>query len=83
MSTYGKLYLVPAPLDFGCDTATPLQQVMPQGTLEVAAREVVKAEDIIDYTRRENVAERLVKRFGAALGEGAMKAALRSAPAFR
>jgi hypothetical protein len=29
------------------------------------------------------VAERLVKRFGAALGEGAMKAALRSAPAFR
>ncbi len=38
MSTYGKLYLVPAPLDFGCDSATPLQQVMPQGTLEVAAR---------------------------------------------
>jgi 16S rRNA (cytidine1402-2'-O)-methyltransferase len=38
MSTYGKLFLVPAPLDFGCDTAAPLQQVMPQGTLEVAAR---------------------------------------------
>ena len=38
MSSYGKLYLVPAPLDFGCDTAAPLQQVMPQGTLEVAAR---------------------------------------------
>ena len=38
MSTHGKLYLVPAPLDFGCDTAAPLQQVMPQGTLEVAAR---------------------------------------------
>jgi protease-4 len=53
------------------------------GSLEFVAREVVKAEDIIDYTRRENVAERLVKRFGAALGEGAMKAALRSAPAFR
>ena len=53
------------------------------GSLEFVAREVVKAEDIIDYTRRENVAERLVKRFGAALGEGAMKAALRSAPAIR
>jgi 16S rRNA C1402 (ribose-2'-O) methylase RsmI len=34
----GKLYLVPAPLDFGCDDAAPLQQVMPQGTLEVAAK---------------------------------------------
>ena len=53
------------------------------GSLEFVAREVVKTEDIIDYTRRENVAERLAKRFGAALGEGAMKAALRSAPAFR
>ena len=38
MSTHGKLYLVPAPLDFGCETTAPLQQVMPQGTLEVAAR---------------------------------------------
>ena len=34
----GKLYLVPAPLDFGCDDAAPLQQVMPQGTMEVAAK---------------------------------------------
>ena len=25
----GKLYLVPAPLDFGCDTQAPLQDVMP------------------------------------------------------
>ena len=53
------------------------------GSLEFVAREVVKTEDIIDYTRRDNVAERLAKRFGAALGEGAMKAALRSAPAIR
>ena len=30
-----------------------------------------QAEDIIDYTRRDNVAERLVKRFGAAMGAGA------------
>ncbi|MBC7718416.1 MAG: S49 family peptidase [Chitinophagaceae bacterium] len=44
------------------------------GTLEYVAREVVKTEEIIDYTRRDNVAERLAKRFGAAIGEGAMKA---------
>lgn len=34
----GKLYLVPAPLDFGCDSQTPLQDVMPWATLQVAAR---------------------------------------------
>lgn len=34
----GKLYLVPAPLDFGCTTQTPLTEVLPQGTLAVAAR---------------------------------------------
>ncbi len=44
------------------------------GNLDYVAREVVKAEEIIDYTRRDNVAERLAKRFGAAMGEGAMKA---------
>lgn len=44
------------------------------GNLDFVAREVVKAEDIIDYTRRENVAEKLAKRFGAAMGEGAVKA---------
>ncbi len=44
------------------------------GNLDYVAREVVKAEEIIDYTRRDNVAERLAKKFGAAMGEGAMKA---------
>ncbi|MBH1957498.1 SAM-dependent methyltransferase [Polaromonas sp.] len=34
----GKLYLVPAPLDFGCDSQAPLQDVMPLGTLQIAAR---------------------------------------------
>ena len=51
------------------------------GNLDYVAREVVKAEEIIDYTQRENVAERLVKRFGAAIGEGAVKA-MRTLPAF-
>ena len=44
------------------------------GNLDFVAREVVKAEDIIDYTRRENVAERLAKRFGASIGEGSVRA---------
>lgn len=44
------------------------------GNLDYVAREVVQAEDIVDYTRRDNVAERLVKRFGAAIGEGSVRA---------
>ena len=44
------------------------------GSLELVARDVVKAEEIIDYTRRDNVAERLAKKFGAAMGEGAFRA---------
>jgi protease-4 len=50
------------------------------GNLDFVAREVIKAEDVIDYTRRDNVAEKLAKRFGAAVGEGAVKA-MRSANA--
>lgn len=34
----GKLYLVPAPLDFGCKEDMPLDQTLPLGTLQVAAR---------------------------------------------
>jgi protease-4 len=49
------------------------------GSLDFVAREVVKAEEIIDYTSRENVAERLVKRFGAAIGTGAVQAMRNSA----
>ena len=52
------------------------------GDLNYVAREVVKAEDLVDYTRKDNVAERLVKRFGASIGEGAMRA-VRNAPGLR
>jgi protease IV len=52
------------------------------GTLDSVARDVIKAEDLVDYTKRENVAERLAKRFGAAIGEGAFKAA-RALPQLR
>ncbi|RZL67779.1 MAG: ribosomal RNA small subunit methyltransferase I [Variovorax sp.] len=37
MNTRGKLYLVPAPLDFGCDVQAPLQDALPLGTLQAAA----------------------------------------------
>jgi protease-4 len=40
------------------------------GSIEYVAREVIKAEDIVDFTPRENVAERLAKRFGAGMAEG-------------
>jgi protease-4 len=52
------------------------------GSLDYVAREVVKAEDVVDYTRHENVAERLAKRFGAAMGEGAVRA-LKTVPNLR
>jgi protease-4 len=52
------------------------------GSLDSVARDVVKAEEVIDYTPQENVAERLAKRFGASIGEGAVKA-LRALPAMR
>jgi protease-4 len=44
------------------------------GSLDHVARDVIKAADIVDYTPQENVAERLAKRFGAAVGAGAVRA---------
>ena len=52
------------------------------GNLDFVAREIVKAEDLIDYTRRDNVAERLAKKFGAAIGAGAVRA-LKAIPELR
>jgi protease-4 len=52
------------------------------GNIDYVAREVVKAEELVDYTRRDNVAERLAKKFGAAIGEGAVHA-LHTVPALR
>jgi protease-4 len=53
------------------------------GTLDSVARDVVKAEDIVDYTRQDNVAERLAKRFGAAMGEAMVKSSLHLLPHIR
>lgn len=50
------------------------------GSVDFVAREVVKAEEVIDYTRRDNVAEKLAKKFGAAMGAASIRA-LSSVPA--
>ncbi len=44
------------------------------GSLDYVARDVIHAAEVIDYTPKENVAERLAKRFGASIGAGAVKA---------
>ncbi len=45
------------------------------GTLDHVAREVIQAEEVIDYTAKENMAEKLARRFGASIGEGMWRAA--------
>lgn len=52
------------------------------GSLDILARDVIKAEDIVDYTLKENLAERLAKRFGAAFGSGVVHA-MRSSVSIR
>ena len=52
------------------------------GSLDSVARDVVKAEKLVDYTNKENIAERFAKRFGAAIGGGAVNA-LRLLPPVR
>lgn len=43
------------------------------GSVDSVARDELKAPDIIDYTQHEGLPERVLKRFGAAAGEGAVK----------
>jgi protease-4 len=40
------------------------------GSVDFVAREVIKAESIIDYTQKENIAERFAKRLGAGVASG-------------
>jgi protease-4 len=44
------------------------------GSVESVARDVVKAEDIVDFTPRQNLAERVARKFGAAMAEALVKA---------
>lgn len=52
------------------------------GNVDYVAREIVKSEEVIDYTRRDNVAEKLAKKFGAAMGDASIRA-LHTVPALR
>ena len=51
------------------------------GTVDSVARDVLKAEDIVDYSEQEGVAERLLKKVGGAGGTSAMAAMLHAAAA--
>lgn len=39
------------------------------GTVDSVARDVIKAEDVVDFSTRKNLAERLARRLGATAGE--------------
>jgi protease-4 len=43
------------------------------GTVDGVARDVFKAPEVVDYTMKDNLAERVAKRFGAAMGESVAK----------
>lgn len=43
------------------------------GTVDSVARDVLKAEEVIDYTVREGLSDRVLKKFGAAVGESMAK----------
>src|SRR4249920_217474 len=43
------------------------------GSVDYVAREVIKAEDIVDFTPRENLVERFARRFGAATAEALLR----------
>ena len=43
------------------------------GSVDSVARDVIKVEDIVDYTAHEGLPERVLKKFGASVGAGAVK----------
>src|SRR6266850_2742498 len=50
------------------------------GSLDYVAREVVKAEEIVDFTQKEGIAEKFAKRFGAGAAAALAEFALRHSP---
>jgi len=47
------------------------------GSLDYVAREVVKAEKVVDYTQKENLAEKFARRLGAGAAHALLEFALR------
>ena len=50
------------------------------GSLDYVAREVVKAEDIVDYSQKENIAEKFARRLGAGAAGALAEFAVRYSP---
>ena len=48
------------------------------GSLDYVAREVIKAEDIVDFSQKENIAEKFARRLGAGAASALAELALRS-----
>ncbi len=45
------------------------------GTVDSIARNVIKAEKVVDYTQRDGLSDRMLKKFGVAVGNGAVSSA--------
>lgn len=45
------------------------------GTVDTVARDIIKAENVVDYTEHEGLPDRVLKKFGAAIGAAAIKSA--------
>ena len=50
------------------------------GSLDQVARDVIKAEDIVDFTQKENLAEKFARRLGTAAAQALADLALRAGP---
>ena len=46
------------------------------GSVESVARDVIKAEVVVDFTLRENIAERVARKFGAAMAEALVRVSM-------
>jgi protease-4 len=53
------------------------------GSLDYVAREVIKAEDIVDFTQKENLAEKVARRFGMGMASALAEVLARQAPGLR
>ena len=50
------------------------------GTLDYVAREVIKAEEVVDYSQKENIAEKFARRLGAGAAGALAEFAVRYSP---
>jgi protease-4 len=48
------------------------------GGVDYVAREVIKAEDLVDYTQKDNLAEKFARRFGAGAMSSLLEFSVRS-----